>query len=95
MGSPVSVTVVNLVMEEVEDTFDPPPCFWERYVDDTIIAVKSDQMSAFHIHLNSINSHIQFSMEVESGDSLPFLDGWLCGNPYLQGTNCHRKLSLI
>ena len=78
MGSPISVTVANLVMEEVEEqalsTFDLPPRFWKRYVEDAITVVKSDQMSTFHSHLNSINCHTQFTMEVESGCSLPFLD---------------------
>ena len=36
MGSPVSVTVANLVMEDVEDralvTTDVPVRFWRRYV---------------------------------------------------------------
>ena len=39
MRSPVSVTVANLVMEDVEDralvTTDVPFRFWRRYVDDT------------------------------------------------------------
>ena len=38
MGSPVSVTVANLVMEEVEQrallSFPRPPSIWKRYVDD-------------------------------------------------------------
>ena len=48
MGSPVSVTVADLVMEDVEQralsTFPDPPRFWKRYVDDTCIALKSDQV---------------------------------------------------
>jgi len=39
MGSPVSVTVVNLVMEDVEQralpTYASPPPFWKGYADDT------------------------------------------------------------
>ena len=42
LGSPVSVTVANLVMEDVEDralvTTDVPVRFWRRYVDDTCTA---------------------------------------------------------
>ena len=43
MGSPVSVSVANLVMEDVEEralaSFDIQLPFWKRYVDDTCTAV--------------------------------------------------------
>ena len=78
MGSPVSVTVANLVMEEIEQqalsTFDPPPKFWKRYVDDTCTALPADLVSRFHQHLNSINEHLQFTLEKEEDVCLPFLD---------------------
>lgn len=78
MGSPVSVTVADLVMEEIEQqaisTFDPSPRFWKRYVDDTCTALPSESVPSFHRHLNSINPHIQFTVEEESDQSLPFLD---------------------
>ena len=52
MGSPVSVTVANLVMEEIEEralaTFDPPPRFWKRYVDDTCTALPTESVFFFH-----------------------------------------------
>ncbi len=36
MGSPVSVTVANLVMEDIEEraiaTYHTPPVFWKRYI---------------------------------------------------------------
>ena len=42
MGSPISVVVANLVMEDVEvralTTFHSPPRFWRHYVDDTFTA---------------------------------------------------------
>ena len=42
MGSPVSVTVANLVMEDVEErapaSCSHRPLFWKRYVDDTLTA---------------------------------------------------------
>ena len=78
MGSPVSVTVADLVMEDVEQwalsTFPDPPQFWRRYVDDTCIALKSDQVEAFHLHLNSIEPTIQFTHELETDGCLLFLD---------------------
>ena len=58
MGSPVSVTVANLVMEDIEQraltscTIQPP--FWKRYVDDTFTALTQEQIQLFHGNLNSI-----------------------------------------
>ena len=78
MGSPVSVTVANLVMEEVESkalsTFTPALRFWKRYVDDTCTAIPSRLVTSFHDHLNGVNEHIQFTLEMEDNNSLPFLD---------------------
>ena len=57
MGSPVSVTVANLVMEDIEQraltscTIQPP--FWKRYVDDTFTALPQEQIQLFHDNLNS------------------------------------------
>ena len=73
MGSPVMVVVANLVMEDIEHralaTFHTPPHFWRRYLDDT-----RDLVDPFHEHLNSIDPHIQFTVERESGGKLLFLD---------------------
>ena len=80
MGSPVSVTVANLVMEEVEEIalstymYDPAPRFWKRYVDDTCTTIQKASLTSFHEHLNSINEHMQFTAETEKDGSLPFLD---------------------
>ena len=78
MGSPVSVTVANLVMEDVEQralaTCEAQPPFWKRYVDDTLTAIPKGQIQKFHQHLNSIECSIQFTIEDESEGALPFLD---------------------
>ena len=75
MGSPVSVTVANLVMESVEQralsTYSSPPFFWKRYVDDICTALPCDQIQSFLIHLNP---SIQFTFESESDGKLAFLD---------------------
>ena len=78
MGSPVSVTVANFIMEDVEQralsSYPSPPPFWMRYVDDTLTALPQDQVQCFHEHLNSIEPTIQFTIEMESTGTLPFLD---------------------
>ena len=82
MGSPVSVIVANLVMEEIEEkafsTFSPSPRFWKRHVDDTCTVLQSDLVYPF---LNSINPHIQFTLEIEKDGCLPFLDILLSHDP--------------
>ncbi len=78
MGSPVSVVVANLVMEDLEDralrTFLYTPRLYFRFVDDTIAALKSNLINDFHAHLNAQDYNIQFTVERYSQDGLPFLD---------------------
>ena len=78
MGSPVSVTVANLVMEEIEQTaistYHTPPRFWKRYVDDTCAVLPKGSVEDFHQHLNGVNRYIQFTVEEEKDGCLPFLD---------------------
>ena len=85
MGSPVSVVVANLVMEDVEEralgSFDVQPLFWKRYVDDVCTAVPSHMVQHLLQHLNSIEQSIQFTAELESESLLPFLDVHLRHNP--------------
>ena len=85
MGSPVSVVVADLVMEDVESralsTYPFPPQFWKRYVDDTCCALRSDLVDDFHRHLDSIEDCIQFTLETESQGQLAFLDVMITHNP--------------
>ena len=79
MGSPVSVIVTNLVMEDAEEralnSYPNPPKFWKRYVDDVCVAMKKDKIYDFLSHLNSIELTIQFTVETEDDDNtLPFLE---------------------
>ena len=75
---PVSVTVVNLVMEDVERRaltfYDIHLRFWKRYVDDVCTVVPTDRVQHLLQHLNGIESSIRFTVEVETDGSLPFLD---------------------
>ena len=72
MGSPVSVTVAILVMEErALESFHTPILFWKRYVDDTCTAILPELLQEFHQHLNSIEPSIQFTCEVEEDGQPP------------------------
>ena len=78
MGSPVSAILANLVMEHVEEkalsSALNPPKWWFRYVDDSHVCVKREHVDEFHSHLNSINTHIKFTIKIESEGSIAFLD---------------------
>ena len=54
MGSPVSVVVSNLVMEDVEERalrdFPTTLRFWKRYVDDICAAVPISQVDTLLTH---------------------------------------------
>ena len=78
MGSPVSVVVAEIVMQNIEEralaTCRQTIPLWLRYVDDTFTAVHKDEIDAFHNHLNEQNTDIQFTREIEEDGKLPFLD---------------------
>lgn len=78
IGSPVSVPVANLVMEHVEtqvfSSLPFPVKMYCRYVDDTFVILKRDNLHDFHAMLNIVHHAIQFTYETEKDGVLPFLD---------------------
>ena len=78
MGSPVSVTAANLVMEYIEEkVFGEivfPVKFYRRYVDDTFVILDKNFVDDFHQCLNSVHSAIKFTCEPEQNNMLSFLD---------------------
>ena len=70
MGSPVSVVVAEIVMQNIEEqalpTYTRTVPLWLRYVDDTFTAVHKDGINDFHEHLNRHNADIQFTKEIIS-----------------------------
>ena len=78
MGSPISPVVANLFMAKLEKraltTFASPPTFWRRLVDDVFAIVKADAVKHLLKHLNSQETAIVFTTEVERDGKLPFLD---------------------
>ncbi|KER30639.1 hypothetical protein T265_02988 [Opisthorchis viverrini] len=79
MESPISPILANMYMEDFEQKalngFECPRRVFWRYVDDTFVVIKRDKVDEFFQHLNTLNPHIKFSMELEStSGTLAFLD---------------------
>lgn len=76
----MSDVIADLVMEHVEvtalSTYASPSRWWRRYVDDSNTCLKSNEK--FHHLLNSLNPHIEFTVERASKTNgqptIPFLD---------------------
>lgn len=96
MGSPVSVTMANLIMEHLEMTALRRTLheikFYRRYVDDTFVILNREHVTDFLSTLNGVEPSIQFTYEVEHDNKLPFLDVNVrrCQNGKL-ATSVHRK----
>ena len=56
------------------NTYANSPRIYYRYVDDTIAAIKKTNIDDFHQHLNSLNTHIQFTIERYKDTGISFLD---------------------
>ena len=78
MGSHVSLVIANIYMEYFESLAIPSSPtlikWWSRYVDDVHRAIRKDQVNKLQEHLNSIDPHIKFIIELPGTDGLPFLD---------------------
>ena len=79
MGSPLSPVMACLFMEMLEkDDFQRiigRGCIWLRYVDDVlaVVPVNANVENKLRL-LNNVNSNIQFTVEQEVDNKLPFLD---------------------
>ena len=95
MGSPVSVFVAEIVMQNIEEqalaTYTRTIPLWLRYVDDTFTAVHKDGIDDFHEHLNRQNADIQFTKEIEENGKIPFLGCLVTYDNNKPQTTIYRK----
>jgi hypothetical protein len=79
MGGVLSPLLSNIYMDFFEQlalsSFDKTPKCWFRYLDDIFCIWEDDrQPHIFLDHINNLRTSIQFTLELENSDSLPFLD---------------------
>ncbi|BHF86039.1 hypothetical protein SprV_ctg2602921800 [Sparganum proliferum] len=76
MGFPLSGLIAEVVLRRIEHLVFAKyqPMFWARYVDDTFVVVKTADIEHLKELLNSVDPDIQFTMEAEANNQLPFLD---------------------
>ncbi|BHF74062.1 hypothetical protein SprV_0401714600 [Sparganum proliferum] len=92
IGSPLSRFIAEAVLQKVEtavlETYRPK--FWTRYIDDTFVIIKREMVKEFHNVLKSVLPSMQFTMEAESNNELPFVDVLIHRKPngYLKTTVC-------
>ncbi|XP_046544265.1 uncharacterized protein LOC124254499 isoform X2 [Haliotis rubra] len=97
-GSPLSSLISEIYMTHLEetalDTFPVQPTCWFRKVDDTfVILPPSDDPNVLLQHLNSQHTRMQFTMELEEDNQLPFLDVLVQRDDKKLNTSVYRKPS--
>ncbi|BHF73279.1 hypothetical protein SprV_0401635900 [Sparganum proliferum] len=94
MGSPISGLIAEAVLQKLERRLfeEYKRKFWARYVDDTFVIINQDKINYYAEVLNTIIPDLQFTMEEEVGDKLPFLDVLVCRQPNGElATSVYRK----
>ena len=95
MVSLLGPILANMFMVELEQniisTLSKDISLWKRYVDDTICFVNSNRISHVLESLNSFHSNIKFTVEIEKGNKIAFLDILLIRYKDLINTTVYRK----
>ena len=95
MGSPASPCIANLFMAQFENealaSFHTKPKIWLRFVDDVFAIVKKHALEELLAHLNAKDSKIQFTVEREAEDRLPFMDVTVHRQQNQLKTSVYRK----
>lgn len=96
MGSPLSSTIAELVLGDMEKTLlnnKPYITFYKRYVDDILICAHPNHTNTIFDLFNKYHPHLQYTIELEnSNSSINFLDLTLTRHPSgIIITNWFRK----
>ena len=73
MGSTVSAVMEVFEEQAIESTAQKPK-IWKNYFDNTFTIQDCNYINCFLQHLNSYQPNIQFTLEIEKGNKIAFLD---------------------
>lgn len=105
MGSPLSLVLAELMLQFLESSIfalhNFEFLFYFRCVDDILVCLPEKNTNNMFSTFNSFNSKIQFTFEVESNNSINFLDVTIIREPnfnlildwYRKPTSCGRYIS--
>ena len=97
MGSTVSSIFADLVLADLEEhclnQLDFKPTFFVRYVDDILTCIPIDKIEHILDTFNSYHSRLQFTHELETDNSINFLDVKLIRHNNKLSYNWYRKPS--
>ena len=95
MVSPVSVVVVEIVIQNIEEqaltTYQHTLPLWLRCDDIIRAAVHKDRIEEFNENLNKQNADIQFTNGIEENGKIPFIDCLVTGNKNCLRTTVYRE----
>ena len=95
MGSPLGPVLANIFMVKLErniiSTLSNDILLWKRYVDDTFCFIKLTSINKVLGTLNSYQTNIKFTIEIETENETSFLDVLLIRNNSLISTKVYRK----
>lgn len=95
MGSPISPALANLVMNyilgEIKKKLNFDLLCLYLYVDDVFTIIPSKDIKSVHDTFNSIDIDVQFTIEVEKNNTLPYLDILIIKDDKKIVTNIYRK----
>lgn len=77
MGNPLSCFIANILMADLEWNIRKLDCFprvWKRYVDDIFVVIDKDKVNSLHEEISSKYESINFTIEYEKDNKIPFLD---------------------
>ena len=98
MGSPLGPVLANIFMSNLEETLlsqCPPifrPILYRRYVDDTFLLFRSKAAAEQFLEFaNNVHANINFTIEHENNNCLPFLDILITRQQQNFSTSVFRK----